>query len=98
MSLQLTKLTKHLEKATDDIIAAIPNPQFSGLAVIDWEKWFPQWNFNSSIMDFYRGPSIDLVRERHPEWDNVTVELVAKLEFEETAKSLMEATLLLGKR
>ena len=49
-------------------------------------------------MDFYRGPSIDLVRERHPEWDNVTVELVAKLEFEQAAKSLMEGTLLLGQR
>ncbi|XP_072043620.1 hyaluronidase-1-like [Amphiura filiformis] len=95
---QLTNLTQHLEKVAIDIIAAIPDPDFTGLAVIDWEKWFPQWDFPGSIMDLYRGPSIRLVHERHPDWDDTTVELVAKLEYEQSAKALMEGTLLLGKR
>ena len=49
-------------------------------------------------MEFYRDPSIELVRQRHPEWDNKTLEIVAKLEFEQSAKALMEGTLLLGQR
>ena len=95
---QLTNLTQHYEKATIDIITAIPNPEFSGLAVIDWEKWFPQWDFPSSVMEFYRDPSMELVRQRYPNWDNKTLEIVAKLEFEQSAKALMEGTLLLGQR
>ena len=49
-------------------------------------------------MEFYRDPSIELVRQRHPDWDNETLESVAKLEFEQSAKALMEGTLLLGQR
>ena len=95
---QLTNLTQHFEKATEDILTAIPDPDFSGLAVIDWEKWFPQWDFPSTVMIPHRKASVDLVRQRHPDWDNETLNLVAKLEFEQSAKALMEGTLLLGQR
>ena len=91
-------MTQHYEKAASDIITAIPDPEFSGLAVIDWEMWFPQWDFPNDMMELYRDPSMELVRQRHPEWDNDTLEIVAKLEFEQSAKALMEGTLLLGQR
>jgi hyaluronoglucosaminidase len=34
-------LRAHLKKAAADIIAAIPDPFFRGLAVIDYEHWRP---------------------------------------------------------
>lgn len=38
---QLGNLSAHLEKAQADIVAAIPDPNFSGVAVIDFESWRP---------------------------------------------------------
>ncbi|XP_022080854.1 hyaluronidase-1-like isoform X3 [Acanthaster planci] len=95
---QLVNMTAHLEKAAGDILAAIPDANYSGLGVIDWEFWSPAWNKNMHSAKVYVTESIDLVRLRHPTWDLATVEAAAKTEFEEAARSLFEGTILLARR
>ncbi|XP_030842908.1 hyaluronidase-like [Strongylocentrotus purpuratus] len=91
---QLGNITAHLQKVADDILTAISDPDYAGLAMIDWEAWYPQWN---SIEQRYRTYSTDHVSRQHPEWDKDTVNTVAALEWTEGAKLFMESTLQLAK-
>ncbi|XP_071841359.1 hyaluronidase-1-like [Apostichopus japonicus] len=95
---QLGNLTQHLEKAAQDIVSAIPNANFSGLAIIDWELWHPSWDQNLLAGIIYCHKSLDLVQKNHPDWSSDQVELVARIEFEEAARSYLESTLSLVKR
>lgn len=94
---QLANITQHLEKSAEDIINTIPDPNFDGVSVIDWEAWRPQWHDNFDTLAVYQQESIAHVKKMHPEWDNTTVELVAELEWTQGAKLFMESTLKLGK-
>ncbi|XP_077998849.1 hyaluronidase-1-like [Glandiceps talaboti] len=90
---QLTNLTGHFEKVVNDIMVLLPDANYDGLAVIDWEYWRPTWERNWDRMLIYQNKSLDLVRQRHPNWSDDLVEIVAKNEFETAAKMLMEGTL-----
>eukprot|EP00057_Strongylocentrotus_purpuratus_P023628 XP_011678102.1 PREDICTED: hyaluronidase isoform X1 [Strongylocentrotus purpuratus] len=92
---QLGNITAHLEKMADDINREIPDRQYNGLVMIDWEEWSPQW---LGTEPRYRRFSMDSVRSKHPGWDNATIEAVAKLEWTQGAKLFMESTLKLFKQ
>lgn len=94
---QMVNLSIHLEKATEDILKIIPDPNFNGVPIIDWESWRPQWEQNFDTRLIYRKKSIELVYNKHPEWTNETVKLVALVEFEQAAENMMESTLRLAK-
>ena len=79
-------------------MAAIPNPDFDGIGVIDWEAWRPQWEQNFDTLAIYRQKSRELVQSRHPTWDDDKIELVAELEWTQAAKLYMESTLELAKK
>ncbi|XP_022110557.1 hyaluronidase-1-like [Acanthaster planci] len=91
---QLVNLSAHLEKATIDILNRVPDDHFRGLAVIDWEYWHPEWDYTRRL---YKDISISLVQLRHPDWNTTRLEMVAKLEYEQAAKSLFESTIQLAK-
>ncbi|XP_007527341.2 hyaluronidase-1 isoform X1 [Erinaceus europaeus] len=93
---QNASLDTHLALAFQDILAAIPEFNFSGLAVIDWEAWRPRWAFNWDSKDIYRQRSRALVRSRHPDWSATRVEAVAQEEFQEAAQAWMAGTLRLA--
>ncbi|XP_072254842.1 hyaluronidase-1-like [Pyxicephalus adspersus] len=90
-------LKKHLTKAIDDIMALIPNKDFQGLGVIDWENWRPMWDRNWDKKNIYRTKSIELVKARHPDWSNHLLQKLAKEEFTLAARSFMSETLLLAR-
>ncbi|XP_050996503.1 hyaluronidase-1 isoform X1 [Acomys russatus] len=93
---QNASLATHLAHTFQDIKAAIPEPDFSGLAVIDWEEWRPRWAFNWDSKDIYRQRSLELVRAEHPDWPETLVEAVAQDQFQEAAQAWMAGTLQLG--
>lgn len=93
---QNASLVTHLAHTFQDIQAAIPEPDFSGLAVIDWEGWRPRWAFNWDSKDIYRQRSLELVRAEHPDWPETLVETVAQDQFQEAAQAWMAGTLQLG--
>ncbi|NWS21120.1 HYAL1 protein, partial [Pachyramphus minor] len=93
---QNASLKAHLQQATQDIKVTLPSPAYSGLAVIDWEKWRPLWSRNWGSMKIYQEKSEELVQQQHPQWPPEEVEVVAKQQFEESAYNFMNKTLWLG--
>nr|XP_035947894.1 hyaluronidase-1 isoform X2 [Halichoerus grypus] len=93
---QNASLDTHLARSFQDILADIPESDFSGLAVIDWEAWRPRWAFNWDTKDIYRQRSRALVRGQHPDWPAPRVEATARDQFQEAAKAWMAGTLKLG--
>ncbi|NXW57842.1 HYAL1 protein, partial [Eurystomus gularis] len=93
---QNSSLKAHLQQAAQDIKVTLPNPAYSGLAVIDWEKWRPLWIRNWASMDIYQKKSEELVWQQHPQWPPELVKETAKQQFEQSSRKFMEQTLQLG--
>ncbi|XP_078696460.1 hyaluronidase-1-like [Branchiostoma floridae x Branchiostoma belcheri] len=95
---QLANITAHLAKVAEDIEAGIPDPDFRGLGVIDWEKWKPLWHRNWGSQIIYKNASRELVENRHPDWPKEKIEAVAMEEFETAARTMFEETILLARK
>ncbi|KAF3819314.1 hypothetical protein GH733_013464 [Mirounga leonina] len=93
---QNISLQVHLEKADQDINYYIPAEDFSGLAVIDWEYWRPQWARNWNTKDVYRQKSRKLISDMQENISATDIEYLAKATFEESAKAFMKETIELG--
>ncbi|XP_065520577.1 hyaluronidase PH-20-like isoform X1 [Lathamus discolor] len=93
---QLSLLENHLKKAKEDIQFYIPSDEQFGLAVIDWENWRPVWIRNWGSKDIYRQESIELVQQRDLSLSEAEARIIAKMEFEAAAKSIMLESLKLG--
>ncbi|XP_028618428.1 hyaluronidase-4 [Grammomys surdaster] len=93
---QNISLQVHLEKAAQDINYYIPSENFSGLAVIDWEHWRPQWSRNWNTKDIYRQKSRTLINHMKENISAADIEYSAKATFEKSAKTFMEETIKLG--
>ena len=95
---QASNITAHYEKCVLDIKAFIPDENFEGLAVIDWESWRPVWENNGwGKLKVYQTASIEKVQKEHPSLPLVNATTQAKIEFEKAAKSYMFGTLELGR-
>ncbi|XP_046399969.1 hyaluronidase-like [Ischnura elegans] len=95
---QQGNLTLHLKSFRAELEKMIPDPTFSGVAVIDFEFWRPSWKENWGTLLKYRELSRKLVQSKHPSWNKNQVESEAKQKFEYSARKFMEETLKLAKR
>lgn len=95
---QNSSLDQHLRVASEDIRYNIPDRDFQGLAVVDWESWRPLWERNWDSKQVYKEGSKALVRSRHPDWSPVQVEAAARVEFQQSGWKFMEETLQLGQK
>ncbi|XP_005402510.1 PREDICTED: hyaluronidase-4 [Chinchilla lanigera] len=95
---QNISLKAHLKKAAQDIKYYIPAEDFSGLAVIDWEYWRPQWDRNWNAKDVYRQKSKEFISHMQQDVNASDIECLAKSTFEESAKAFMMETIKLGIR
>lgn len=93
---QNISLQVHLKKADQDINYYIPDEDFSGLAVIDWEYWRPQWARNWNTKNIYRQNSRKLISDMQENVSATDIERLAKATFEESAKAFMKETIELG--
>ncbi|XP_040890885.1 hyaluronidase-1 [Toxotes jaculatrix] len=93
---QNASLDEHLRVASEDIRTYIPDRDFQGLAVVDWESWRPVWERNWDTKQVYWEASRALVRSRHPDWSPAQIEAEARVKFEEAGRKFMEETLKLG--
>ncbi|XP_029993577.1 hyaluronidase-3 isoform X2 [Sphaeramia orbicularis] len=92
---QLGHLTSHLS-VTVTQVSALLRPDFSGLAVIDWEEWRPLWEENFGQKTVYRRLSEQLVRQRRPDLSDRDAAALARKGFEESAQRFMGETLRLA--
>ncbi|XP_058486503.1 hyaluronidase-1 [Solea solea] len=95
---QNASLDEHLRVATEDIHTFIPDQDFPGMAVVDWESWRPVWERNWTKKKVYMEASKALVRSKHPDWKPAQVNVEAQKNFEEAGRKFMEETLKLGKQ
>ena len=95
---QAVNLKVHLTKASEDIRKYVPDFNFTGLAVIDWEPWRPLWERNWDKKKIYQLKSEDRVRQEHPLWNKSQIETKAKADFTKAARDMMEQTVLLGEK
>ncbi|CAF93363.1 unnamed protein product, partial [Tetraodon nigroviridis] len=89
---QLGHLSAHLSLAVTQI-SSLLRPNFTGLAVIDWEEWQPLWEKNLGEKMEYRRLSKRLVRQERPGLSEKAVMSLARGMFEGGARKFMEVTL-----
>lgn len=94
---QLVDMKEHRELAEDDIEYYIPMNQ-SGLAVLDFEEWRPQWVRNWGSKDIYRDISIELIKKKNASLSDDETEERAKILFERAAKKYFLRSIRLGRR
>lgn len=95
---QNASLDKHLAVASESIRTWIPDRDFQGLAVVDWESWRPLWERDWDSKQVYQVKSRELVRSGHPDWSPAQVEAAARADFQEAGRKFMERTLKLGQQ
>ncbi|XP_037603406.1 hyaluronidase-1 [Sebastes umbrosus] len=95
---QNASLDEHLKVASEDIRTYIPDKDFQGLAVVDWESWRPVWERNWESKKVYWEGSRALVKSKHPDWSPAQVDAAARVDFEVAGRKFMEKTLKLGQQ
>ncbi|XP_058054807.1 hyaluronidase Tab y 2.0101-like [Anopheles bellator] len=90
-------LTEHLEVFKRHLDEQVPDKNFSGLGVIDFESWRPIYRQNFASLNPYKELSMKIEKERNPSWTNVQLEREATRRWEEAGRKYMEQTLLLAK-
>ncbi|KAK2861983.1 hypothetical protein Q5P01_001516 [Channa striata] len=95
---QNASLDEHLRVASENIETFIPDRNFQGLAVVDWESWRPLWERNWDTKQVYWEASRALVRSKHPDWTPAQVEAEARVKFELAGRKFMERTLIMGQK
>ncbi|XP_051707583.2 hyaluronidase-3 [Oryctolagus cuniculus] len=92
---QAVPLDLHLARAAYQICHSL-RPSFAGLAVLDWEEWYPLWSGNRGRRRAYQAASRAWAQRMFPDWDPREQLHEARTGFERAARALMEDTLRLG--
>lgn len=74
--------------AMQQIDRVIPDESFSGLGVVDWERWFPVFEMNNFVPQWkvYINESIKRVRRKHPDWSQGRVFNQSRKEYDRAAR------------
>ncbi|CAH0391897.1 unnamed protein product [Bemisia tabaci] len=92
-------LQRHLDVFEKELVEfLVPDPNFSGLGIIDFEHWRPTFKQNYGVMSIYVDESIKTMRWQHPWWSSAAVEEEAERVFEKAARDFMAATLKSARR
>uniref|UniRef100_A0A1I7SFW7 Hyaluronidase n=1 Tax=Bursaphelenchus xylophilus TaxID=6326 RepID=A0A1I7SFW7_BURXY len=95
---QAANLSAHLEKAAKDLESAIPDPNFDGYGVIDYEAWRPLYDLNWSSRRIYQRYSRTLLERDHAKMNPHELEHLARETFDTAAREFMVETLKLAKK
>eukprot|EP01052_Picozoa_sp_SAG31_P046334 SAG31_NODE_8818_length_1382_cov_1.386594_1_plen_369_part_00 len=94
---QAANLSHHLALLAEQIPIFVADPDYSGLAVFDWEAWTPVWENNAHPTNYhgkrYSDLSVKLVKEAHPDWPDDKVNATAIKTFETAAVDFIVKTL-----
>uniref|UniRef100_T1IDR5 Hyaluronidase n=2 Tax=Rhodnius prolixus TaxID=13249 RepID=T1IDR5_RHOPR len=89
-------LSKHLVLFKKDLEKAVPDPNFKGIGIIDFERWRPIYRENWASLDIYRQVSKEIEAKKHPELSKSAIEKKAARRFEKYAFSFFNDTLALA--
>ena len=87
----------HLPPSIQRVCAWIPDPDWAGNAVLDFEEWTTVWELNYGGGDWHsiRYPeySLKLEEEEHPDWNLTQIYLQAKKDFNTSAVAFFAESL-----
>ncbi len=87
---QRANLSAHLDELTRDIQRDIPDPNFNGWAVIDYEAWEPVWELTKPE---YREASIEHTRRASGPRPEADIQRLAKASYESAARRFLLETI-----
>ena len=94
---QNANLTAHVEELEKTVAHWIPDPNWEGNAVLDFESWTTVWELNNDSGNWhsirYQNYSIFLEKQKHPTWSKEQIEAEAKKSFEASASKFFVETL-----
>lgn len=94
---QAVSLDRHLAQAAHQILHSLGS-SFAGLAVLDWEEWYPLWSGNwGPHRQVYQAASWAWAQRVFPDLGPQDQLHKAHTGFEQAARALMEQTLHLGR-
>lgn len=91
-------LTLHLNVFKETVEVLIPDEDFQGIGVIDFESWRPIYRQNFGSLQPYKDLSIEIEKKRFPFWNQKQLEKRAADRFEKTGREYVEETLILVKQ
>lgn len=87
-------LQEHLKQYEIHVKQHFPDPDYDGLAIIDFESWRPIYRQNFGKLDVYKKLSFQDEKEKHPEWSkneiNQEVLHISPLMFSKLFKMIFE--------
>ncbi|TSM52335.1 Hyaluronidase PH-20 [Bagarius yarrelli] len=92
---QMGDLNASLQTARNEFSQYISS-SIPGLAVLDWEEWFPLFDRNADLREIYKALSINYTLQQNPSLTRKQATVQAKVQFESAARRFMEETLKLG--
>lgn len=87
-------LSIHLETFRETVDALIPDEDFSGIGIIDFESWRPIYRQNFGTLEPYKDLSMEVEKQLHPFWSNNQLLKEATRRFELAGRTFMEETLI----
>nr|ADJ67266.1 Cul n 2 allergen [Culicoides nubeculosus] len=90
-------LQEHIDYFAESVNTLIPDQNFSGIGVIDFESWRPIYRQNSGVLQPYKDLSYKLVQRKHRLWSKKLIEEEAAREFETAGRSFVEETVKVAK-
>ncbi|HVZ93464.1 MAG TPA: hypothetical protein VG797_03040 [Phycisphaerales bacterium] len=87
---QRVDMAAHLDKVRRDVEAKLPDPNWDGFAMLDFESWAPWW---TGTQKAYEDESRKLVRAERPDISDRELERRAKAAFEAAGRTFFERTI-----
>ncbi|XP_045762061.1 hyaluronidase A-like isoform X2 [Maniola jurtina] len=95
---QQGNLELHLTAFRESLNKSIPNPNFSGVGVIDFESWRPIFRQQFGTLTPYVDLSMSIERKKHWWWPAAWQKMEATKRFEDAARIFMQTTLSIAKQ
>ncbi|XP_050676341.1 hyaluronidase A-like isoform X2 [Leptidea sinapis] len=91
-------LDEHLAAFKNTVSQSIPDLDFSGIGIIDFESWRPVFRQNFGVLVPYKDVSFEIEKKRHWWWPKEWIMAEAKLRFEDFGRIFMQKTLEIAKQ
>ncbi|XP_023950442.2 hyaluronidase A [Bicyclus anynana] len=95
---QQGNLELHLTVFRESLNKSIPNPDFSGVGIIDFESWRPIFRQQFGTLTPYIDLSMNIEKRRHWWWPTSWQKMEATKRFEDAARVFMQTTLSIAKQ
>ncbi|CAH1641696.1 unnamed protein product [Spodoptera littoralis] len=91
-------LIEHLDTYQQVLEQSVPDKDFNGVGIIDFESWRPVFRQNFGDLTPYKDMSYEIEKQRHWWWKKEWIQEEAKRRFEAAGREFMQATLALSKK